>query len=76
MFGFWDWVGGRYSLWSAIGLSICLSIGFDNFQKLLEGAFFTDQHFRTAPLEKNVSLIKYLIIILHFIKLLMVINFL
>ena len=54
MFGFWDWVGGRYSLWSAIGLSISLSIGFDNFEKLLEGAFFADQHFRSAPLEKNV----------------------
>lgn len=55
MFGFWDWVGGRYSLWSAIGLSISLSIGFDNFEKLLEGAYFMDQHFKTAPLEKNVS---------------------
>jgi len=55
MFGFWDWVGGRYSLWSAIGLSICLSIGFDNFEKLLSGAHFMDQHFHTAPLEKNVS---------------------
>lgn len=55
MFGFWDWVGGRYSLWSAIGLSICLSIGFDNYEKLLEGAFYIDQHFRTAPLEKNVK---------------------
>lgn len=54
MFGFWDWVGGRYSLWSAIGLSICLSIGFDNFEKLLSGAHFMDQHFCTAPLEKNV----------------------
>ncbi|XP_011305239.1 glucose-6-phosphate isomerase [Fopius arisanus] len=57
MFGFWDWVGGRYSLWSAIGLSICLSIGFDNFEKLLSGAFFMDQHFRTAPLEKNAPVI-------------------
>lgn len=55
MFGFWDWVGGRYSLWSAIGLSICLSIGFDNFEKLLAGAHFMDQHFCSAPLEKNVS---------------------
>lgn len=54
MFGFWDWVGGRYSLWSAIGLSISLSIGFDNFEKLLEGAYYMDQHFKTAPLEKNV----------------------
>ncbi|KAJ8938503.1 hypothetical protein NQ318_005167 [Aromia moschata] len=53
MFGFWDWVGGRYSLWSAIGLSICLSIGFDNFIQLLEGANFMDEHFQNAPLEKN-----------------------
>lgn len=57
MFGFWDWVGGRYSLWSAIGLSICLSIGFDNFEKLLSGAHFMDQHFCTAPLEQNVSIL-------------------
>lgn len=57
MFGFWDWVGGRYSLWSAIGLSICLSIGFDNFEKLLCGAHFMDQHFCTAPLEQNVSIL-------------------
>lgn len=55
MFGFWDWVGGRYSLWSAIGLSISLSIGFENFEKLLEGAYFMDNHFQTAPLEKNVN---------------------
>jgi len=54
---FWDWVGGRYSLWSAIGLSISLSIGFDNFEKLLEGAFYADQHFRSAPLEKNAPVI-------------------
>ena len=54
MFGFWDWVGGRYSLWSAIGLSICLSVGFDNFQQLLDGAHFMDNHFRTAPLTSNV----------------------
>ncbi|CAH1992905.1 unnamed protein product [Acanthoscelides obtectus] len=53
MFGFWDWVGGRYSLWSAIGLSICLSVGFDNFVKLLEGAHWMDKHFTSAPLEKN-----------------------
>ena len=54
MFEFWDWVGGRYSLWSAIGLSIALSIGFDNFEALLSGAHETDKHFRTAPLEKNI----------------------
>ncbi|XP_050671267.1 glucose-6-phosphate isomerase [Leptidea sinapis] len=57
MFGFWDWVGGRYSLWSAIGLSIALYIGFDNFEKLLDGANFMDEHFTTAPLEKNAPVI-------------------
>ncbi|CAH0597188.1 unnamed protein product [Chrysodeixis includens] len=57
MFGFWDWVGGRYSLWSAIGLSISLYIGYDNFEKLLEGASFMDNHFTTAPLEKNAPVI-------------------
>ncbi|CAG5026648.1 unnamed protein product [Parnassius apollo] len=57
MFGFWDWVGGRYSLWSAIGLSISLYIGYDNFEKLLEGANYMDQHFTTAPLEKNAPVI-------------------
>lgn len=54
MFVFWDWVGGRYSLWSAIGLSICLSIGFDNFQKLLAGAHAMDVHFRNTELEENI----------------------
>ncbi|MCY4778487.1 glucose-6-phosphate isomerase [Sphingobacterium sp. UT-1RO-CII-1] len=54
MFQFWDWVGGRYSLWSAIGLSIALSIGFDNFEELLEGAFEADEHFRTTELEQNI----------------------
>lgn len=54
MFEFWDWVGGRYSLWSAIGLSIALAVGFDNFEKLLQGAFEMDQHFRHAPFEKNI----------------------
>ncbi|XP_046973306.1 glucose-6-phosphate isomerase [Vanessa cardui] len=57
MFGFWDWVGGRYSLWSAIGLSIALHVGFDNFEKLLEGASFMDNHFTSAPLEKNAPVI-------------------
>jgi glucose-6-phosphate isomerase len=56
MFGFWDWVGGRYSLWSAIGLSISLAVGFENFLQLLEGAHYLDNHFRTAPLEQNVSI--------------------
>jgi len=57
MFEFWDWVGGRYSLWSAIGMTIALNIGFDNFEKLLSGAHFMDNHFRTAPCEKNVPVI-------------------
>ena len=54
MFEFWDWVGGRYSLWSAIGLSIALTIGYDNFDALLRGANTVDEHFRTTPLEKNI----------------------
>ena len=54
MFGFWDWVGGRYSLWSAIGLSICCAIGFDNFSSMLDGAHAMDRHFRTAPIETNI----------------------
>ncbi|OGJ87138.1 MAG: glucose-6-phosphate isomerase [Candidatus Raymondbacteria bacterium RifOxyA12_full_50_37] len=57
MFRFWDWVGGRYSLWSAIGLSIACSIGFDHFRELLEGAYAMDTHFRTAPLEKNIPVV-------------------
>ncbi len=54
MFEFWDWVGGRYSLWSAIGLSIAISIGMDNFEELLMGAHLADQHFRDTPLKKNI----------------------
>ena len=54
MFEFWDWVGGRYSLWSAIGLSIALSIGFENFEELLNGANEMDKHFRSTPIEKNI----------------------
>jgi glucose-6-phosphate isomerase len=54
MFVFWDWVGGRYSLWSSIGLSIALAIGYDNFFELLAGAHAMDEHFRTAPLEQNL----------------------
>jgi len=61
MFGFWDWVGGRYSLWSAIGLSIALNIGFDRFEQLLSGAHFMDQHFQTAPLEHNMPVLLALI---------------
>ncbi|MFA9499274.1 glucose-6-phosphate isomerase [Mannheimia sp. E30BD] len=54
MFEFWDWVGGRYSLWSAIGLSIALSLGFENFEQLLAGAHAMDQHFLLTPIEKNI----------------------
>ncbi len=57
MFEFWDWVGGRFSLWSAIGLSIALSIGMKNFDSLLAGAHEMDEHFRTAPLDQNVPVI-------------------
>ena len=57
MFEFWDWVGGRYSLWSAIGLSISLSLGFNNFKKLLEGAHATDNHFKSAPFQENIPVI-------------------
>ncbi|MCG2595509.1 glucose-6-phosphate isomerase [Ramlibacter sp. XY19] len=53
-FGFWDWVGGRYSLWSAIGLPIAIAVGADGFRQLLAGAHAMDQHFRTAPLESNL----------------------
>ncbi|SHL75541.1 glucose-6-phosphate isomerase [Chryseobacterium carnipullorum] len=61
MFVFWDWVGGRYSLWSSIGLSIALTIGYDHFEELLKGAESTDQHFRTADFKENIPLIMALI---------------
>jgi glucose-6-phosphate isomerase len=61
MFEFWDWVGGRYSLWSAIGLSICLAIGYDNFTALLSGAHEMDQHFATTPFEQNLPVILALV---------------
>ncbi|WP_374447634.1 glucose-6-phosphate isomerase [Providencia sp.] len=61
MFEFWDWVGGRYSLWSAIGLSIILSVGFDNFVQLLNGAHAMDKHFTQTPLEKNIPVLLGLI---------------
>lgn len=61
MFIFWDWVGGRYSLWSSIGLSISCAIGFENFIKLLEGAHAMDNHFRNEPFEKNIPVILALI---------------
>lgn len=57
MFEFWDWVGGRYSLWSAIGTSIALVIGMDNFEKLLTGAHKVDEYFRTTPFEQNIPVI-------------------
>ncbi|CAH8649086.1 unnamed protein product [Schistosoma haematobium] len=57
MFEFWDWVGGRYSLWSAIGLSIALYVGMENFIKLLEGAHEMDKHFKETPLHKNLPVI-------------------
>jgi glucose-6-phosphate isomerase len=61
MFVFWDWVGGRYSLWSAIGLSIACYIGFENFSQLLQGGFEMDQHFKTSPFEKNIPVLLALI---------------
>lgn len=57
MFGFWDWVGGRYSLWSAIGLSIALYVGFDKFEELLDGAHAMDNHFRDTPADQNLPVI-------------------
>jgi glucose-6-phosphate isomerase len=57
IFRFWDWVGGRYSLWSAIGLSIACTIGFENFTELLEGAHAMDNHFKETPFDKNIPVI-------------------
>ncbi|CAH1402570.1 unnamed protein product [Nezara viridula] len=57
MFVFWDWVGGRYSVWSSIGLSVALSIGYCNFERFLGGAHFIDNHFKTAPVEQNIPII-------------------
>lgn len=61
MFEFWDWVGGRYSSWSAIGLSIALSVGYDNFNQLLEGARALDEHFKKEPLDKNIPVVMALL---------------
>jgi glucose-6-phosphate isomerase len=61
VFGFWDWVGGRYSLWSAVGLSLACGVGFDRFEELLEGAHEADEHFRTAPLEQNIPVLMALL---------------
>ncbi|ATF09959.1 glucose-6-phosphate isomerase [Candidatus Enterovibrio altilux] len=65
MFEFWDWVGGRYSLWSAIGLSICLAVGYDRFVELLAGAHDMDNHFQQAPFSKNLPVILALLGILY-----------
>ncbi len=61
VFVFWDWVGGRYSLWSAAGLSIAICIGMDRFEQLLHGAFLADEHFRIAPLDQNIPVIMALL---------------
>jgi glucose-6-phosphate isomerase len=61
MFAFWDWVGGRYSLWSAIGLSIALTIGYENFEQLLKGAHSVDEHFRKEKFDKNIPVLMALI---------------
>lgn len=65
IFPMWDWVGGRYSLWSAIGLPICIAIGYDNFEKLLAGARSMDNHFRKTPLERNMPVLFGLIGVWH-----------
>jgi len=65
MFEFWDWVGGRYSLWSAIGLSIAVTIGMDKFEELLQGAFEIDEHFRNEPFERNIPVIMAMLGIWH-----------
>ncbi|MGR8941494.1 MAG: glucose-6-phosphate isomerase, partial [Gammaproteobacteria bacterium] len=61
MFEFWDWVGGRYSLWSSVGLTIALQIGMDNFEELLQGAYEADLHFRHTPFDKNIPVIMALL---------------
>ncbi len=65
VFPIWEWVGGRFSLWSTIGLSCCIAIGFDNFQALLDGAHSMDQHFLNAPLEENMPILMAMIGIWH-----------
>jgi len=57
MFVFWDWVGGRYSVWSSIGLPVAIAVGFDRFEEMLDGAFRMDEHFRTAPVEQNIPMV-------------------
>ncbi|HTO80049.1 MAG TPA: glucose-6-phosphate isomerase [Methylocystis sp.] len=65
VFGFWDWVGGRYSLWSAIGLALAISIGPENFVEFLRGGFDVDEHFRAAPIEKNIPAMMGLLGVFH-----------
>lgn len=65
VFGFWDWVGGRYSIWSAIGLSVMIAIGFENFDEFLTGAFEMDEHFKNSPVEKNMPMLLGLIGVWH-----------
>lgn len=65
VFGFWDWVGGRYSVWSAIGLPVMIAIGSENFRAFLAGAHAIDEHFRTAPLDKNLPVLMGLIGLWH-----------
>ena len=65
VFGFWDWVGGRYSIWSVIGLSVMLAIGYENFKEFLDGANEMDEHFKSTPIEKNMPILLGLIGIWH-----------
>jgi glucose-6-phosphate isomerase len=65
VFGFWDWVGGRYSLWSAIGLPVALAVGYTRFEELLAGAFDMDEHFRSAPIARNMPAIAALVGLWH-----------
>ncbi len=65
VFGFWDWVGGRYSLWSAIGLALAISVGPGHFVEFLRGGFDVDEHFRTTPIEKNIPAMMGLLGVFH-----------
>ena len=65
VFGFWDWVGGRYSIWSAIGLSLAILVGSEHFEDFLRGGFDMDEHFRTAPLSANIPALMGLIGVWH-----------
>ncbi len=65
VFGFWDWVGGRYSLWSSIGLALAIAIGPENFTEFLQGGFDIDEHFRSAPLDRNIPVLMGLLGVWH-----------